>query len=222
MKGIIPAAPPKKRPFDSALRGLHEFLGDEFALFKFKGFNGFLHWLGAPILDSLYREKQMQLIVGEWHEAILGVKFPGLGIDGQDFDCKYAELFGKVQATAQGIAQESLSKPLTLGFQIDGQPPKQNNRDGMLGDPLGGFRGKICDCDGAGRKRVITSHLRRAGKCRYEGTSQAALFILARSQTQKVIQGRFSAGKLSAIMGGAQRFDSPFSHGAITLGAIPW
>ena len=65
----------------------------------------------------------MQVIVGERNEAVFGVEVPGVGIDGQDFDCKQAELFGQIQAATQGIAQESLPKPLTPGFLIDGQPP---------------------------------------------------------------------------------------------------
>ena len=75
----------------------------------------------------------MQVIVGEWNEAVLGVELPGVGIDGQDFDRKQAELFGQIQAATQGIAQQSLPKPLTPGFLIDGQPPKQDDRDGVLG-----------------------------------------------------------------------------------------
>ena len=75
----------------------------------------------------------MQVIVGERNETVLGVEVPGVGIDGQDFDRKQAELFGQIQAAAQGIAQESLPKPLTLGFLIDGQPSKQDDRDGVLG-----------------------------------------------------------------------------------------
>ena len=75
----------------------------------------------------------MQFIVGEWNEAVLGVELSGVGIDGQDFDRKQAELFGQVQAAMQGIAQESFPKPLTPGLLVDGQPPKQDNGDGMLG-----------------------------------------------------------------------------------------
>src|SRR5439155_22924906 len=36
-------------------------------------------------------------------------------------------------------------------------------------------------------------------------------------QTQKVIQRSLPAGKLAALMGGAQRFDPPFGHVALTL-----
>ena len=72
----------------------------------------------------------MQVIVGEWNEAVLCVELPGVGVDGQDFDRKQAELFGQVQAATQGITQESLPKPLTPGLLIDGQPPKQDTGDG--------------------------------------------------------------------------------------------
>ena len=75
----------------------------------------------------------MQVIVGEWNEAVLCVELLGVGIDGQDLDRKKAELSGQVQAATQGIAQESLAKPLTPGFLIDRQAPKQDDRDGVLG-----------------------------------------------------------------------------------------
>src|SRR5437588_11316834 len=47
--------------------------------------------LRAPFLDRPDREEEMQVIVGEWNEAVLCVELPGVGIDGQDFDCKQAE-----------------------------------------------------------------------------------------------------------------------------------
>ena len=176
----------------------------------------FLLSLRAPFLDRLDRKEQMQVIVRERNEAVPGVEIPGVGIDGQDFDRKQAELFGQLQAATQGVAQECLPKPLTPGFLIDGQPPKQDDRDGVLGQPLGGLWGKVCDGDGAGRKRVIASHRRCARKQSYISPSQPTLFILAHPQTQKVIQGRLPTGKLSAFMGSAQRFDTPFSHVALT------
>ena len=75
----------------------------------------------------------MQVIVGEWNEAVPCVELSGVGIDGQDFDRKQAELLGQVQAATQGVAQESHPKALAPGFLIDGQPPKQDDRDGVLG-----------------------------------------------------------------------------------------
>ncbi len=75
----------------------------------------------------------MQIVVGEGNETILGVELPGVGIDGQDLDRKQAKLFGQFQAAPQGIAQESLAKPLTPGLLIDGQPPQQDDRNRVFG-----------------------------------------------------------------------------------------
>jgi hypothetical protein len=54
--------------------------------------------LGVCLLNRLDRKEQIQVVVSEWNEAVSGVELPGLGIDGQDFDRKQAELSGQFQA----------------------------------------------------------------------------------------------------------------------------
>jgi hypothetical protein len=74
----------------------------------------FLLCLCAAFLDRPDREEQVQRIVGERNEAILGVELLGFGIGGHDFHRKQAKLFGQFQTPTQGMAQERPPKPLAF------------------------------------------------------------------------------------------------------------